>query len=55
MLKHYINIFDNIYYIEQDGVIIFSIKLNGNQLEIRNENGVYGGTPNKLILNNKDN
>lgn len=34
MLKHYINIFDNTYYIEKDGVILFSIELENDNIKI---------------------
>ena len=53
MLKHYINIIDNTYYIVKDDVIIFSIKLKDDQIAVRNENGVFDGLPENLILENK--
>ena len=52
MLKHYINVLDNIYYIEKDGVIIFSIELNKehNEVEIRAINNTFNGSFEQLFL-----
>lgn len=55
MIKHYVNLFDNIYYIEKDNVIMMSIELdkNTNQVIIRTPNSVYNGTVEDLEVFSK--
>lgn len=49
--KHYINIFDQKYYIERDGVIIFSIEQKENgEVEVATPKGVYKGKPEDIII-----
>ena len=49
--KHYINIFDQKYYIERDGVIIFSIEQKENgEVEIATPKGVYKGKPEDIKI-----
>ena len=45
MIKHYIDLFSKIYYIEKDGVIIFSIELgkDGKDVHIRGIKNEYIG------------
>lgn len=51
MLKHYINIFDNTYYIEDNGVIIMSISLKEeNNIEIRTPKQDIIGSVNDLHI-----
>ena len=53
---HYINIFDHIYYIERDGVLLLSIEqVENGELEIATPKGVYRGKPEdiELIINDK--
>lgn len=52
MLKHYINLFDNTYYIEKDEVIVFSISLDKlkDQIEIRSIQNIFQGKVEDLLL-----
>lgn len=52
MIKHYIDLFSKIYYIEKDGVIIFSIELgkDGKDVHIRGIKNEYIGNIEDLYL-----
>ena len=52
MLKHMIDLLTNTYYIIKDDIIVFSIDLKGEKVDIRGCVNVYKGDIENLKLEN---
>ena len=52
MIKHYVNYNDNIYYVEEDNIIVMSIELNKekNEVIIRTPNDEYYGNVREIKI-----